>query len=193
MLDRVLLVIIVAALLGAGWHYATAKLDMRAGLALGAGVAGVAAVVVIIAATHIVQQASLSRLKGNLETLPWLPSQEVYGKRFPNNVEAIERFTIDPAKCSAGRLTAVVEVEGQKWTRPLDVLDGRPRSVYFAVFDPAISNATVDVLPRACVTERAWGPLGDGSIPPLQFFDPEAALKEQSILRHLGNIVSSFL
>ena len=108
-------------------------------------------------------------------------------------MEAIERFTIDPGKCPGGKLEAVVEVEGQKLIRPLEALDGAPRSVYFAVFDPAISKATVDVLPRECVTERAWGPLGDGSIPPLQFFDPEEALRKQGILRHLGNSVSSFL
>ncbi|MDP1837945.1 MAG: hypothetical protein Q8N31_10260 [Reyranella sp.] len=193
MLDRVVLVIIVAALLGAGWQYVTSRLDIRAGLALGTGTAGTVALVAIVVGAHFVQQANLSRVKSSLEALPWFPSQEAYRGQFPNHAEAIERFTIDLGKCSADRLEAVVEVEGRKWTRPLERLDGTPRSVYFAVFNPAISTATVDVVPRECVTQRAWGPLGDGSIPPLQFFDPEAALKQQSIMRHLGNIASSLL
>ena len=192
-LDRVVLVIVGATLLGAVWQAVTAKLDTKVGLALGTGAAGALGVVAIVVGAHFVQQSNLSRLKDGLASLPWFPSQEAYARRFPNNVEAIERFTIDPGKCPGGKLEAVVEVEGQKLIRPLEALDGAPRSVYFAVFDPAISKATVDVLPRECVTERAWGPLGDGSIPPLQFFDPEEALRKQGILRHLGNIVSSFL
>ena len=193
MLDRVVLVIVGAALLGAVWQALTAKLDTRMGLALGTGAAGALGVVAIVVGAHFVQQSNLSRVTDGLVALPWCPSQEAYARGFPNTVEAIERFTIDPGKCPGRKLEAVVEVEGQKLTRPLEALDGTPRSVYFAVFDPAISKATVDVLPRECVTERAWGPLGDGSIPPLQFFDPEGALRKQGILRHLGNIVSSFL
>jgi hypothetical protein len=193
MLDRVVLVIILAALLGAAWQYATGRQDWKPRLALTAGAAGALAVVALVVSAHFVQYASLSKLKGNLEALPWFPSQEAYGKRFPNRTEAIERFTIDPGKCSAGSLEAIIEVEGQKWKRPLDPLGGAPRSVYFAMFDPDISKMTVDVVPRECVTERAWGPLGDGSIPPLQFFDPEAALKKQGIMRHLGDIASSLL
>ena len=90
-------------------------------------------------------------------------------------------------------MEAVVEAEGQKWIYPLDPLEGTPRSIYFAVFDPAIVKVKVDVVPQECVTQRGWGPLGDGSIPPLQFFDPEAALKQQGIMRHLGRIISSLL
>lgn len=193
MLDRVVLVIVGAALLGAVWQALTARLETKVGLALGAGAAGALGVVAIVVGAHFVQQSSLSRVKDGLAALPWFPSQEAYARRFPDNMEAIERFTIDPGKCPGRKLEAVVEVEGQKLARPLETLDGAPRSVYFAIFDPAISKASVDVLPRECVTERAWGPLGDGSIPPLQFFDPEEALRKQGILRHLGNIVSSFL
>jgi hypothetical protein len=193
MLDRIAFVVIGAALLEAAWRAATSWQATKVGLALGTGIAGALGVVAIVVGAHLVQQSSLSRVKGDLEALPWFPSQEAYGRRFPNHVEAIERFTIDPGKCRVGGLEATVEVEGRKLTWPLDALDGRPRSVYFAVFDPAISRATVDVLPRECVIQRARGPLGDGSIPPLQFFDPEAALKKQSIMRHLGNIVSSLL
>jgi hypothetical protein len=193
MLDRVVLVIVLAALLGAVWQYLTSGLDMKAGPALWTSASGAVLLVVIIVCAHFVQSASLSRVKGNLEALPWLPSQEAYNKRFPHHPEAIERFTIDPGKCSADRLVATIEIEGQKLTRPLDLLGKAPRSIYFTVFDPAISKASVDVAPRECVTARAWGPLGDGAIPPLQFFDPEAALKKQSIMRHLGNLVSAFL
>lgn len=193
MLDRVVLVIILAALVGAVWQYAISGLNTKARLALGTSAIGAVLVVAVIVVAHFVQSASLSRVKGNLEVLPWFPSQEAYNKQFPNHPEAIERFTIDPGKCSAGRLEAIIEVEGQKLTRPLDVLGGAPRSVYFTIFDPAISKASVDVTPRECVTARAWGPLGDGAIPPLQFFDPEAALKKQSIMRRLGNLVSAFL
>ena len=191
MLDRVVLAIVGAALLGAAWQALTSRLYTKVGLALGAGVAGALGVVAIVVGAHFVQQSNLSRVKDGLVALPWFPSQEAYARRFPNHVEAIERFTIDPGKCPGRKLEAVVEVEGQKLTRSLEALDGAPRSVYFAVFDPAISKATVHVLPRECVIGRAWGPLGDGSIPPLQFFDPEGALRKQGILRHLGNIVSS--
>lgn len=193
MLDRVVLVIIIFAMLSSGWQYATSRLDATPGLALGTVSAGAFIVVAIVVGGHFIQQASLSRIKGDLEALPWFPSQEAYGRRFPDHVEAIERFTIDPGKCSAGRLEAIVEIEGQKWTRPLDRLDGVPRSVYFALFDPAILKMTVDVMPRECVTQRAWAPMGDGSVPPLQFFDPDAVLKHQNIMRHLGNIASSLL
>jgi len=193
MLDRVVLVIVGAALLGAVWQALTAKLDPKVGLALGTGAAGALGVVAIVVGAHFVQQSNLSRVKGGLETLPWFPSQETYGKRFPNHVEAIERFTIDPLKCPGRKMEAVVEAEGQKWIHPLDPLEGTPRSIYFAVFDPAIVKVKVDVVPQECVTQRGWGPLGDGSIPPLQFFDPEAALKQQGIMRHLGRIISSLL
>lgn len=193
MLDRVILVIALAAILDAAWRYLTVRVDWKPRLALMTGAAGAFAVVALIVAAHVVQYTSLNRVKGDLEALPWFPSLEAYGKRFPNRTEAIERFTIDPGKCSSGKLEAIIEVEGVKWTRSLDVLGGGPRSVYFAMLDPAISKATVDVVPRECVIEHAWGPLGDGSIPPLQFFDPEVALKKQSIMRHLGNIASSLL
>ena len=193
MLDRVVLIIILAALVDAVWRYAISGLNAKVGLALGTGVIGAGLVVAIVVGAHFVQSASLNRVKVDLEASPWFPSREAYSRQFPNYPEAIERFTIDPGKCSAGRLEATIEVEGQKLTRPLDPLEGRPRSVYFAVFDPAISKASVDVTPRECVTARAWGPLGDGGIPPLQFFDPEAALRKQSIIRHLGHLVSAFL
>lgn len=196
MLDRVILVIVLAAILGAAWQYVTARLDWKPRLALVAGAVGAVGavgVVALVVGAHFVQYASLSMVNGDLAALPWFPSRGNYERRFPNHTEAIERFTIDPGRCSAGRLEAIIEVEGQKWTRPLELLEGAPRSVYFAVFDPAIVKVTVDVVPRECVTERAWGPLGDGSIPPLQFFDPEAALKKQSIMRHLGGIVFSLL
>lgn len=193
MLDRVILVIALAAILDAVWRSATARFDWKPGLALTTGAAGAFAVVALVVGAHLVQTYSLNRVKGDLEALPWFPSHEAYGERFPDRTEAIERFTIDPGKCSPDKLEAVSEVEGVKWTRPLDRPAGGVRSVYFTLFDPAISKVTVDVLPRECVTKRAWGPLGDGSIPPLQFFDPEAALKRQSIMRHLGNIASSLL
>ena len=192
MLDRVILVIALAAILAAAWQYLTVRAVCKPRLALMTGAAGAVAVVAVIVVAHFVQYMSVTKVKGELEALPWFPSREAYGRRFPDRTEAIERFTIDPGKCPSGKLEASIEVEGQKSTRSLERLGGGPRSVYFAVLDPAIS-ATVDVVPRECVTERAWGPLGDGSVPPLQFFDPEEALKKQSILRHLGNIASSLL
>lgn len=193
MLDRVILVIALTAILGAAWQCVTERLDWKPKLALMTGAASAFAVVALVVAAHVVQHSSLNRVKGNLEALPWFPDREALGRRFPSNMEAIERFTIDPGKCAPGKLEAVIEVEGERWARPLDRLGGDPRSVYFALLDPAISKATVDVLPQECVTGRAWAPLGDGSIPPLQFFDPEAALRKQGIMRHLGNIASSLL
>lgn len=193
MLDRVVLVIVLATLLGAVWQHATSVLDTKVGLALKAAAAGAVLSVAVIVGAHFVQSASLSKVKRDLEALPWFPSQEAYSRQFPNHPEAIERFTIDPGKCSTDKLEMTIEVEGQKLTRPLDLLGRGPRSAYFALFDVATSRASFDITPQECVTGRAWGPLGDGSIPPLQFFDPEAALKEQTIGRHLKNFLSSFL
>ncbi len=133
----------------------------------------------------------MTRVKGDLEVLPWFPSQEADGPRFPNRTEAIERFTIDPGKCSSGKLQAVIQVECEQWARPLVPLGGGPRSVYFAILDPSLSKAIVDVVPWECVIQRAWGPLGGGSIPPLKYFDPEVALEKQTLMRHIKNIVSS--
>ncbi len=191
MLDRVVLVIALVAISDAAWQYATARRDWKPRLALVTGAAVAFALVALVVGAHVVQYTSLNRLKGNLEALPWFPSLEAYGKRFPDRTEAIERFSIDPGKCSSGKLEAIIEVEGEKWTRPLDPLEGGARSVFFAMLDPAISKVTFDVVPRECVTERAWAPLGDGSIPPLQFFDPEVALKKQTLIRHIEKLVSS--
>lgn len=193
MLDRAILVIVVGALLAAIWQYATSRLDFGLGLALWSIVAGSSALVSIIIGAHFVQHASLSRVKAQLEALPWFSSQEAYRSRFPNQAEAVLRITVDGSKCSTRKPEATVAVEGQKFVHPLDLQGGGPRSVYFAVYDPAIITAVVEVTPQDCVTARAWGPLGDGTIPPLQFFDPETALKKQTLMRHLGNLWSSFL
>lgn len=193
MLDRAILVVVLAALLAAIWQFATSRLNLKLGLALWSSVTGLAALIAIVVGAHFVQYASLNRVKGQLEALPWFPSQEAYRKRFPDNAESILRLTVDGSMCSSGSPAATVAVEGQKFTYPLDLQGSGPRPVYFAVYDPAIIKAEVDIAPRDCITERAWGPLGDGAIPPLQFFDPETALKKQSIMRHLGNLVSSFL
>jgi hypothetical protein len=192
-LDRIVLIIVLTALLGGVWKYATSGLNLKWGLTFGTSAVGAVLVVAVIVGAHFVQVASLNRLKSGLDVLPWLPSQEAYSARFPNRLEAIERFTIDPSKCPAEKLEATIEAEGQKLSRPLDRLEGGPRQVYFAIFDPASVKVSVDVTPDACVTGRAWGPLGDGSIPPLQFFDPEVALQNQSIMQRLRQFVSSLL
>lgn len=192
-LDRAILVIVLGALLFTIWQYATSRVDMKLGLALWSSVTGFALLVVIIVGAHIVQHASLSRLKAQLEASPWLSSREAYRNRYPDLAESVLRITVGGNKCPTDKPEATIEIEGQKFTYPLDIQDGRSRSIYFAVYDPSIITAEVDVTPRDCVAARAWGPLGDGTIPPLQFFDPEAALKNQTIMRHLGNLLSSFL
>ena len=192
-LDRVLLVIIVASLLGALWQYATSHLDTNMRLALCSAVAGAVLVSGIVVASYFVQQASLTKLQSDLAKLPWFPSQEAYNARFPKNVEAVVRFTIDTNKCAGGRLQATMELEGEKVTRRLDSLSSGVRYVYLAVLDPAIDKMAVNITPQDCVIDRSWGPLGDGSIPPLQFFDPEVALEGNTIARHFRNLVSSLL
>ncbi len=193
MLDRALLVIILAAIVSAVWQFASSRLDTKFGLMLYSSIAGIVLLVAIVIGAHLFQQASVAKLKRELEALPWSASEEAYKARFPRNTEAILRFTIDGAGCASDKLEAHMEVEGQKLSRPIEVLEGSPRYVYFAVFDPAIAKVSVDIAPRACVSGRAWGPLGDGSMPPLQFFDPEITAKKNTILRHLGNLVSSLL
>jgi hypothetical protein len=192
-LDRALLVIITAALLGALWQYATSHLDTKIRLALWSAVAGAVLVSGTLVAGYFVQQASLSKLQSDLAKLPWFPSQEAYNARFPKNTEAIVRFTIDTNKCSGDKLQATLELEGEKVTRRLDSLGSGARYVYLAVLDPAIDKMAVNIAPQDCVIDRSWGPLGDGSIPPLQFFDPEVALKGNTIARHFRNLVSSLL
>lgn len=193
MLDRALLVIILAAMMGAVWRFATSGLDTRIGLALYSGFAGIVLLVAVVIGAHFFQQASVAKLKRELEALPWFAAEEAYKSRFPQNSEAILRFTVNGAGCSSGKLEAIMEVEGQKLSRPLDLLDGPPRYVYFAVFDPAIAKVSVDIMPEGCVAERAWGPLGDSSIPPLQFFDPDVAARKNSIRRHLASLIHSLL
>ncbi len=192
-LDRVILVIVVAALLAAVRQHVTFGLDTNMRLALYSGVGGAVLTLAIVVGAHFVQYASLNKLKDALERAPWFASQEAYGREFPKNPEAIQRFAIDRSKCSSDRLEASVELEGQKVSWALDLSDGRRRFVYFAVFDPSLEKLAVDVTPRECVAERSWGPLGDGSITPLQFFDPETALGKETIRRRLFNLVLSFL
>jgi hypothetical protein len=186
-LDRVLLVITVAALLGAVWRSVVAHLDWKVRQAVFSGAVGLAAVIAVTVGAFFVQYNSLKRLKSDLDALPWFSSQETYNTRYPKRAEAVLRFTLDRGKCVSDRVEATLDIEGQKISRPVDLPSGGPRSIYFAVLDPAIEKLSVDVTPRECVTERAWGPLGDGSIPPLQFFDPDEALKKHTIMRHLGN------
>lgn len=199
MLDRALLVIILAAMTGAAWQFVTSRLDTKMDLALYSSFAGIVLLVALVIGAHYYQQASVAKLKRELEALPWSASEEAYKARFPQNSEAILRFTISGAGCSHDKLEATLWVEGHKLSRSLDLLNGSPRYVYFAVldpanaFDPTIAKFSVDIVPRACVTERAWGPIGDGSIPPLQVFDPEVAARNNTIWRHLASLLHSLL
>ena len=101
-------------------------------LKFGTSAVGAVLVMAIIAAAHLVQVASLNRLRGGLEALPWFPSQEAYGVRLLDHLEAIKRSTIDPSKRSAEKLEAAIEAEGQKLSRPLDRLGSGPRPIYSA-------------------------------------------------------------
>ena len=193
LLDRVIWVIALGALLSSLWKGATSRLNFRVGLALYSGAAGLVLVVGIVVSAYFVQYASLKKIQASLEALPWSSSQEVHSTQFPRLSEAVLRFTIDRNNCSDGKLLAVLEIEGQKMSRPLDLSSSRSRWIYFTVFDPAIAKVSVEITPRECVTERAWGPIGDGAIPPLQFLDPETALEKHTIMRHLYNLVSSLL
>ena len=166
---------------------------MDLSLAIVPFLSGVGLLIAAVVGAQFIQETSLRRLKDKLEVGPWFPSQEAYAARFPGYPEAILRFTIDESKCATNRPEATIEVEGQKLRYPLHLNSGSPRSVYFTIFDPAIVKLSVDIVPRDCVTERSWGPMGDGSVPPLQFFDPDAALRNQTLMRHIKNLVSSLL
>jgi hypothetical protein len=192
MLDRTVVVIVATTLLATLWRYIMSSrwtLDLR--LTAWSGIASVLLVGVVVVGTHFVQSASVARLKHNLETLHWQPSKAMQAGPISGTSEALVRFTIDPSRCPGVPLEAIMELEGETVTRRLDSLDGKPRSVYFAVFEPTVEKVTVDVKPHICVIERSLGRLGDGSTPPLQFFDPAAALAAQHLGRHFLNILSA--
>lgn len=194
MLDRTIVVIMATTLIACLWRYITSSrwaLDLR--LATWSGMAGLLLVSAIVVGTHFVQAASLAKLKRNLEALQWQPILASQAGAISGTSEALVRFTVNPSKCPDGPLEAVIKLEGETVTRRLDSLDGKPRAVYFAVFEPTVEKVTVDMKPHDCVISRSQAPLGDGSIPPLQFFDPDAALTMQRLGRHFLNLLSAIL
>lgn len=193
MLDRALLVIICTALIREACLEGLAYSGLKIRLAVGSIVTAAASLAILIFAAHLWQQTALSKLEGQLGKLPWLPSEAAYKLRYPGNAEFLLRFTLDPRKCDSTRAEAVMELEGQRVIRPLEMHGGAPRNIYFAVFDPEVEKVSVDIIPRTCVAEQAWGPLGDGTIPPLQFFDPQVALEKNTLGRLFRNLFSSFL
>ena len=193
MLDRALLVIICTALIREACRNGLAYSGLKIRLAVGSIVTAAASLAILIFATHLWQQAALSKLEGQLEKVPWLPSEAAYKLRYPGNAEFLLRFALDPRKCDSPRAEAVMELEGQRVVRPLEMHGRASRNIYFTVFDPELEKVSVDIIPRTCVAEQAWGPLGDGTIPPLQFFDPQVALERNTLGRLLRNLFSSFL
>jgi|GEM_PF-4229084 len=192
MLDRTIVVVVATTLLATLWRYITSSrwtLDLR--LAAWSGITCVLLVSVVVVGAHFVQAANLARLKHDLEALQWQPTPATQAGPISSMSEALVRFTIDPSRCPGVPLEAIMELEGETVTRRLDSLDGKARSLYFAIFEPTVEKVTVDVKPHVCVIERSLSRLGDGSIPPLQFFDPDAALTMQRLGRHFLNILSA--
>ena len=192
MIDHALLAIIGYRLLIGVWSIADKRTTPKLRLALLSGLGTVALAVTLVVGTHLLQHHKLEKLRSDLEREPWFPSQQAYSSRYPDLAEATLRLTFDSRKCDSSHAEAELEIEGQKVAYPLQSMDS-VRSIYFALLNPKIMPVTVNVAPANCVIERSWGPLGDGSIPPLQFFDPDVELRHQTLTRHLINLFSSFL
>lgn len=193
MLDRVFLVIIGTAYVAAAWQFAVCGLRLRMGLAVGLAAAGSATLVLLIVGAQVIQQRSLLALEARLATTHWFASEAAYSEAFPGRTESLLRISIGGQDCPVSKAEAIITNEGQKISRSIDLTLGNPRPVYFALLEPRIDEIKVDVAPRECIVSRAWGPLGDGKITPLQFFDPATAVQTNTLQRHLSRIWSSFL
>lgn len=189
-LDRALAVVVYATIILALWQWILkpSRLQMAKALSMGAAAAGL--VSLLLVGAHAVQRMALIDLKAALESATWYPSRAALDVAMPGRTEALRRVTIVPAGCAG--LEVTMTVDGEKLVRHLDRLDGTPRSIYFAVFSSAITKSTIELPAGACVVSEAWAALGDGSIPPLQMFDPEAALEKQTLRRLFSNVVSAF-
>jgi hypothetical protein len=139
---------------------------------------------------HLVQRDALASLKVAVDNARWYPSRAALEAAVPGRAEALRRITIAPANCP--ELEVRMTVDGEKTVRRLDRLDEKPRDIYFAILDPAISKVSVDLPAESCVAGEAWAALGDGTITPLQMFDPEAAFERQTLRRLFSNLVKAF-
>ena len=192
-LDRALAVVIYASIIQALWQQILqpARLQIAKALLMAGAAAGLVSLAIVSAYT--VQRAASIDLQIALESATWYPSRAALDNAVPDLTEALRRVTIAPAGCP--KLEVSMTIDGEKVVRRLDRLDGTPRSIYFAEFSPAISRATIDLpMPAGdCVTDEAWAALGDGKIPPLQMFDPKAAMERQTLRRLFSNLVKAFM
>jgi len=154
----------------------------------------VALLTVTIASTVAVatqlQSRGLADFSARLEALPWVPTEAEHRQRAPEAREAWLRLEVDPAMCPGGRFSIKADAEGLSRSYTADGAGGR-RFVYLAVTDPAIVPVSFTVESESCVVARHWGPLGDGSLAPVQFFDPRAALAGNRLLDHLARAVGA--
>lgn len=188
MMDRVLLVIAATAIAGAGWNLVLQRGELalwQGPAALGAGLAMVYA---LLAITSGIQRNKLDALKESYASLPWIPYTGVP----PTQPEMLLRIVVSPDGCNGDQLSAQVESEGQKAVYTLPRLDGRPRPLYFVVFNgPAEKlhiKVQVNVVPSRCIQSFAWTSLAKVPVVPVQFFDPEAteaSLKTRQLWRRL--------
>ncbi len=192
MMDRMLLVIAGTAFVGALWQMAILQLAAKVRLALTIAFTGALALTVVIVGAHAIQQRNLKALSDTLTTLQWFDVEKDYERAFPERSESLLRLTIGGDRCRSTEIQVVIENEGQRIVRFVTVDPQTTRPLYFALLNPEIEEVRVDVSPPECVWGRAWAPLGDGRIPPLQFFDPSDAIEGNSLSRHLIRAFRSF-
>lgn len=189
-LDRCLAVIVYGSIVLAAWRRLMTPSRLQIGKAFLMGAGAFTLLAVMLVAAHAVQRAATLNLKSELERATWYPSRAALDAAVPGGADAVRRVTIAPAHCHD--LNVRLIIDGETVVRKLDRLDGRSRNIYFASFSPAISKGTIDLPSGACVTGEAWAALGDGTLTPLQMFDPQVALERQTLPRLFSNLVHAF-
>lgn len=191
MLDRILIVIVGATYIAVAWQSILSRPTLRPMLAIGIATASAMTLALIIVGAHSIQQRAVQDLEAKLQSLPWFPSREAYAEAFPNRTESILRIVVGGGKCKVSSVDASIINEGQRVSRSVDLTLGAPRPLYFGLLEPRIDEIKAEIYPADCILSKAWGPLGDGTITPLQFFDPRAALNANTLQRHFGQVLSA--
>lgn len=191
-LDRVLLVIIGGTLVSGLWAIVYTEQAVNWRLMASVCIAGATLLLTVTVIAYYIQGFAIRRLASQLSESNWYPSFAEYKQAYPSLPESYLRVTLAPEQCAGRPIAAKIELEGQTVTYPIESDLTTRRSLYFAILDPSRAETRVEVFPKDCVVSMEWGPLGDGAVPPLQFFDPMAADRSRSLVNSIGRVLAAF-
>lgn len=164
MLDRVLLVIFAAASIEAAWNSIQTQRVLRLWLAAGFLALSMLTIYALLAVASVTQDAAITKLKQSYASLTWEPLANAP----PPLPELMLRYTIAPEHCGTDEISAHIGAEGEKTSYVVPRLDGKPRPLYFTVFNAAAEKlnlkVTVDVTPSRCIQEKAWVSLANAPV-----------------------------